>query len=83
MNTNGSAETIPTINHVLKMVDSMRSDIHQIHSRINLLERSLADLRNQQLKKKVKITIQIKKYFFDVYWKRNIFLFSNMNMKKK
>lgn len=42
------------------MVESMRTDLHQMHSRINLLERSLAELRNQQLKKKVKNYIKIR-----------------------
>lgn len=37
----------------------MRSDLQQINSRINLLERSVADVRNQQLRKKVNISIEI------------------------
>lgn len=57
---NSSSETLPTISHVFKIVESMRSDLHQIHSRINLIERSLAELRTQQLKKKVKVNIEIR-----------------------
>lgn len=60
MNSSSSAGTLPTINHVLKMVESMRTDLHQIHSRMNLLERSIAEIRNHQLKKKVKIIIKIR-----------------------
>ncbi|XP_031621093.1 acyl-CoA-binding domain-containing protein 5 [Contarinia nasturtii] len=50
---NNTVQTVPTITQVLKMVESMRSDLQQIHSRINLLERSLSDVRNQQLRKKI------------------------------
>lgn len=52
-------EAVPPIQHLSKLVESMRSDLHQINSRINLLERSLADVRNQQLRKKVNIHIEI------------------------
>lgn len=48
-----------TINQLLKTVDVMRNDVQQIHSRINLLERSINDVRNQQLRKKVNINIEI------------------------
>lgn len=37
----------------------MRSDVQQIHTRINLLERSLGEVKNQQLRKKVNINIEI------------------------
>lgn len=37
----------------------MRTDVHQINSRINLLERSLAEVKNDQLRKKVTINIDI------------------------
>lgn len=52
-------ENSAAFNQVFKMVESMRSDLQQIHSRINLLERSVAEVRNQQLKKKVNINIEI------------------------
>lgn len=52
-------DTTSTINQLVKSVETLRSDLHQIHSRINLMERSLADVRNQQLRKKVKINIEI------------------------
>lgn len=59
LNNIGQPFEIPTINQFSKIVETMRNDLQQIHSRINLLERSLADMRNQQLKKKVKINIDI------------------------
>lgn len=37
----------------------MRADVHQINSRINLLERSLAEVKNDQLRKKVTVNINI------------------------
>lgn len=52
-------DTIASINQLLKTVENLRNDLHQIHTRINLMERSLADVRNQQLRKKVKINIEI------------------------
>lgn len=52
-------ESTAAFNQVYKLVESMRGDLQQIHSRINLLERSVAEVRNQQLKKKVKINIEI------------------------
>lgn len=52
-------ETVAPINQLSKLVETMRSDLQQINSRINLLERSLAEVRNQQLRKKVKINIEI------------------------
>lgn len=48
-----------TLNQLLKTVETMRSDVQQINSRINLLERSLTEVRNQQLRKKVNINIEI------------------------
>lgn len=40
----------------------MRSDLHQVHLRINLLERSLADVRNQHLRNKVNNDIEMNGY---------------------
>lgn len=48
-----------TLNQLLKTVETMRSDVQQINSRINLVERSLTEVRNQQLRKKVNINIEI------------------------
>lgn len=48
-----------TINQLVKSVETMRSDMQQIHSRINLLERSLSEVKNQQLRKKVNINIEV------------------------
>lgn len=53
------ADLIPAVNQLLKIVDTMRTDVHQINSRINLLERSLTDVKNDQLRKKVTINIDI------------------------
>lgn len=57
----GATQTdlIPAVNQLLKLVDTMRTDVHQINSRINLLERSLAEVKNDQLRKKVTINIDI------------------------
>lgn len=46
-------DTVASINQLLKTVENLRNDLHQIHTRINLMERSLADVRNQQLRKKI------------------------------
>lgn len=59
---NGSRQAFDnaaSINQLLKSVETMRTDLHQVHLRINLLERSLADLRNQHLRKKVNINIEM------------------------
>lgn len=56
------ADLVPAVNQLVKLVDIMRSDVQQINSRINLLERSLADVKNDQLRKKVTINIDILNY---------------------
>lgn len=48
------ADLVPAVNQLLKLVDTMRTDVVQINSRINLLERSLTELKNNQLRQKVK-----------------------------
>lgn len=53
------ADLIPAVNQLLKHVDTMRMDVHQINTRINLLERSLAEVKNDQLRKKVTTNIDI------------------------
>lgn len=50
-------DTVPTIDQLLNAVEKMRNDLHQVHSRISLMERSVAEVRNQQLRKKVDINI--------------------------
>lgn len=52
-------DLIPAVNQLLKLVDTMRADVHQINSRINILERSLTEVKNDQLRKKVTINIDI------------------------
>lgn len=47
------------MNQLLKVVETMRNDVQQINTRINLLERSLTEVKNQQLRKKVTINIDI------------------------
>lgn len=59
MNGTGQHNVAPINQQLVKLVEGMRTDLQQINSRINLLERSLADVRNQQLRKKVKINIEI------------------------
>lgn len=54
-----ATDLVPAVNQLLKLVDTMRTDVHQINSRINLLERSLAEVKNDQLRKKVTINIDI------------------------
>lgn len=59
---NGTGQTIDTatsISQLLKSVEAMRTDLHQVHLRINLLERSLTEVKNQHLRKKVNINIEI------------------------
>ena len=50
---------------MLRTVESMRVDLQQINNRINIVERSLSDVKNNQLRKKVvvvKINIDILNY---------------------
>lgn len=59
---NGTGQTFDSassIKQLLKNVEAMRTDLHQVHLRINLLERSLTEVRNQHLRKKVNINIEI------------------------
>lgn len=50
-----SADLNAAINQLLKTVETMRGDVQQIHTRINILERSLTEVKNHQLRKKVSV----------------------------
>lgn len=50
-----SANIEPAINQMLRTIDSMRVDLQQINNRINIVERSLTEVKNHQLRSK-KIT---------------------------
>lgn len=50
-----SLDVSATINQLVANVETMRANMQQIHSRINLIERSLSEMKNQQLRKKVNI----------------------------
>lgn len=43
----------PAINQVLRTVESMRVDLQQINNRINIVERSLSEVKAHQLRRKV------------------------------
>lgn len=49
----------PVINQVLRTVESMRVDLQQINNRINIVERSLTEVKNHQLRKKVVVKINV------------------------
>lgn len=49
----------PAINQVLRTVESMRVDLQQINNRINIVERSLTEVKNHQLRKKVVVKINV------------------------
>lgn len=55
---NSSNDLNVSMNQLLKTVESMRTDMQQINTRINILERSLTEVKNQQLRKKVKTHIE-------------------------
>lgn len=58
--TNGTDRDLaPAINQLLQSVEHMRNDVQQINARINVLERSLTEVKNHQLRKKVNINIDI------------------------
>lgn len=44
-----SANVEPALHQMLRCVEAMRVDLQQINNRINIVERSLADVRQQQL----------------------------------
>lgn len=47
------------VNQMLRTVESMRVDLQQINNRINIVERSLGEVKNHQLRKKVVVKINI------------------------
>lgn len=54
-----SVELTPAIHHLIQSVEHMRLDVQQINARINQLEHSLTEVKNNQLRKKVKTHINI------------------------
>lgn len=50
-----NADLNASINQLLKSVETMRGDVQQINTRINILERSLTEVKNHQLRKKVSV----------------------------
>lgn len=52
-NAQNASDVLVTINELVKSVETMRTDMQHIHSRINLIERSLSEVKNQELRKKV------------------------------
>ncbi|KAJ6641449.1 Acyl-CoA-binding domain-containing protein 5 [Pseudolycoriella hygida] len=57
--TNNYKQIEPTIQQILRTVENMRSDLHRINSRIDVVERLMADVKNYQLKKKVGVNVDI------------------------
>lgn len=50
----------PAIQQILRTVESMRNDLQRINSRIDIVERSMTDVKNHQLRKKVGVNVDIK-----------------------
>lgn len=49
----------PAINQILRTIESMHIDLQRINSRIDNVERSMADVKNHQLRKKVGVNVDI------------------------
>lgn len=58
-----SANVEPALHQMLRCVEAMRVDLQQINNRINIVERSLADVRQQQLQlhrgKQVRVSVSV------------------------
>lgn len=50
----------PAIQQILRTIESMRNDLQQINSRIDIVERSMTEVKNHQLRKKVGVNVDIK-----------------------
>lgn len=70
------------MNQLLKTVDTMRNDVHQINTRINILERSLTEVKNHQLRKKVNRLICNKQTTYELMT-RNLFSYMQQIMELK
>lgn len=49
----------PAVQQILRTIESMRIDLQRINSRIDNVERSMNDVKNHQLKKKVGVNVEI------------------------
>ncbi len=49
----------PAIQQILRTIESMRTDLQRINSRIDIVERSMTDVKNHQLRKKVGVNVDI------------------------
>lgn len=49
-----SNESNLALNQILQTIERMRVDLEQINQRITIVERSLTEVKNHQLRKKVK-----------------------------
>lgn len=49
----------PAIQQILRTIESMRIDLQRINSRIDVVERSMNEVKNHQLRKKVGVNVDI------------------------